>query len=131
MRGSQLVLVLAAALAVMAVAAVNPPARAEAGCASGFTLTSAGVAEADANGDGLTCEVTAQGSEGATLIAIDNASVQPSAAPEPCPDLFVLSSAAFFEKADRNENDLVCRKVFKAGQPSDPHIVQVVIDDHL
>jgi Flp pilus assembly protein CpaB len=131
MRGFHLALVIAAVLAAVAATVVTASARAEAACSSGYVLTSGGIAEADANRDGLTCERTIVGSEDDTLIALDNAAVTPTAAPEPCPDNFFINPSTFFEDADRNDNGLVCRKVFKAGQPSDPHLVQVVIDDHL
>src|SRR5438552_331062 len=82
-------------------------AQAQSACDPGFTLTSGGVAEADLNSDGLTCEVTSLDSVtgGLTLLALDNAPVDPALTTFGCPDGssgFRPQSFLIMPSADRN-----------------------------
>src|SRR2546425_6188486 len=83
-------------LALLVASTVFPPsAGAQSSCDLGFALTHGGVAEADINGDGLTCEFnTVDSITGVwTTIALDN--VPPDiSAPDQCPDHFVSHSMA-------------------------------------
>jgi len=79
---------LAAFLLAAALLTVPSTAQAQSACDPGFTLTSGGVAEADLNGDGLTCEVTSIDSVtgGLITLALDNAPADQASTTFGCPD---------------------------------------------
>src|SRR2546426_3670330 len=86
MRNRTLPLMLLALALLVASTVYSPSARAQSSCDLGFALTHGGVAEADINGDGLTCEFnTVDSITGVwTTIALDN--VPPDiSAPDQCP----------------------------------------------
>ena len=111
MRNRTLPLMLLA-LALLVASTVYPPsARAQSSCDLGFALTHGGVAEADINGDGLTCEFnTVDSITGVwTTIALDN--VPPDiSAPDQCPDHFVSTPWPCGVTPDRNMDCKVCMK---------------------
>jgi len=111
MRNRTLPLMLLA-LALLVASTVFPPsARAQSSCDLGFALTHGGVAEADINGDGLTCEFnTVDSITGVwTTIALDN--VPPDiSAPDQCPDHFVSAPWPCGVTPDRNMDCRVCMK---------------------
>ena len=99
-------------LALLVASTVFPPsAGAQSSCDLGFALTHGGVAEADINGDGLTCEFnTVDSITGVwTTIALDN--VPPDiSAPDQCPDHFVSTPWPCGVTPDRNMDCKVCMK---------------------
>jgi hypothetical protein len=107
-------------LALTVVTVATGPATAASSCPLGFTPTTGGVAEADTNGDGVTCEVTV---DGPMLLATDNGPAAPATAT--CPDNFTgpFPIGAIFPNIDRNGNQLVCAKEVGSG-------MLVVIDDN-
>ena len=111
MRNRTLPLMLLALALLVASTVYSPSARAQSSCDLGFALTHGGVAEADINGDGLTCEFnTVDSITGVwTTIALDN--VPPDiSAPDQCPDHFVSTPWPCGVTPDRNMDCKVCMK---------------------
>ena len=103
---------------------VNPGvAGAQTSCDLGFALTRGGVAEADLNGDGLTCEFNTLDSVTGVLttIAVDN--VPPSGPGGFCPDSFVPHPFPPGTTPDRNNDACICSKITQTGNV-------VMIDDN-
>ena len=107
---------LVAFLFAVALLAVPGTAQAESACLPGFDLISGGVAEADLNGDLLTCELTIVDSVTGdlTILALDNAPADPASTQPGCPG----GNSGFVEnnqwpvgqKPDRNMDGTVCIK---------------------
>ena len=122
-RGSALFsFLLIVALPVLPV--VSPGvAGAQTSCDLGFALTRGGVAEADLNGDGLTCEFNTLDSVTGVLTttAVDN--VAPSDPGGFCPDSFVPAVWPQGVTPDRNRDECICVKTTQSGNV-------VMIDDN-
>jgi hypothetical protein len=119
---------MAAILAALVAATVTASARAATGCDPAYTLTSGGVARADLNGDGLTCELTTVDAETTYLLALDNG---PSVGTTGCPDDFDVTAWPTGVKPDRNGNGFVCRKVLPQIGPPECDCTVLFIDDIL
>ena len=128
---------LAAFLLAAALLTVPSTAQAQSACDPDFTLTSGGVAEADLNGDGLTCEVTGIDSVtgGLITLALDNAPADQASTTFGCPDQHRDAagnpSSGFNPfpwdpgmEPDRNNNAIVCIKEL-------PGFREVIIDDNV
>ncbi len=110
------------ALALCILAMAGPAVSADSACPDGYALTAGGVSEADADGDGLTCERSTAGDEATWLVALDNRASGP---PSPCPPAFMpVYGYPRGEDPDRNDNGVVCVRDQTTG-----HATPIVIDD--
>jgi hypothetical protein len=98
-------------------------------CDGGYALTSGGVAEADLNSDGVTCESSTLDAASGVLqtIALDNGPGGPNIESGSCPDGFDPLTWAPGVDPDRNGNSIICFKHVNQAHP--PH-GSIFIDDH-
>jgi hypothetical protein len=110
------------ALAVCALAAGGSATSSDSACPDGYALTAGGIPEADADGDGFTCERATVEDGETRVVAVDNRAPGP---PRQCPEGFTASDEFPGEEPDRNANGVVCSREHMSGRGP----VLIVIDD--